>query len=422
MSNTWQKLLAATLFISLWNFGVPVLITEDWVWFLLDMWDALFMLLWASAWLAGTYFYPPDQQKRRPSLPRLLITLTFMFVPLVAIYDRSFGPASGRASAWSLLGGFLFLVGAVLGLSAWRALQSWYAPDPIILRDQELITIGPYRRVRHLMYTAALVSLPALALILRSVGGAVLGIALLAPALWLRIHEEERPDTLSHQVSWWGNLMRRLIHRSAQVPRMPHLSVWQRALTHKYGSLFAQELTDQLQTRFAELYRKRQSVTHPALRKHHEESILLGLTLYQVLGEAFNDPEVVQEEWERLFRARIGRNSKTKLLRFLSHLSNPFNVFRWANRRAIKRQFPSAGWQINWMEDNTQSIAYNIHECFYLKILTQYNAPELTRQFCKLDDVMFEALPSTISWERSQTLAQGADYCDFRWRLIAQET
>jgi hypothetical protein len=67
------------------------------------------------------------------------------------------------------------------------------------------------------------------------------------------------------------------------------------------------------------------------------------------------------------------------------------------------------------VEDNDRCFAYDVHRCFYLDVLTAYGAPELTALYCKMDDLMYEALPPTITWERAKTLGRGDDRCDFRW-------
>ncbi len=190
MSNL-SKWLIAVPFIVLWTLGLSALIAGGWGWFLADPWDTVFVLLWASAFAAGTHFYQPTRHRRRPSLTRLVFSLSALVVPLLAVYERSHGPAAGRSPAWAVAGLALLLLGAALGMAAWRALGRWYAPDPAILPGQWLITSGPYRLVRHPMYTAQLLSLPALPLLLRSLWGLALSLLLIVPALWLRIREEE---------------------------------------------------------------------------------------------------------------------------------------------------------------------------------------------------------------------------------------
>lgn len=214
-----------------------------------------------------------------------------------------------------------------------------------------------------------------------------------------------------------GNRLFGLLARKNSIKsrQMPHLKVWQRALAEKWGQARAAQLAVRIQTCYDELSAARPRPTHRALNGHLERGILPGLALYQVLQEETGDQATALAEWDRLFRASVTQNSKSKLLRLLGRLSNPFPLFRWANRRTLQRQFPPAGWTIEWVEDSNRCIAYNIHDCFYRNILAEYGTPELTAHFCRLDDVMFESLPPTITWVRTQTLALGGNCCDFRW-------
>ena len=78
--------------------------------------------------------------------------------------------------------------------------------------------------------------------------------------------------------------------------------------------------------------------------------------------------------------------------------------------------FPSPAWETVFVTDNNNTLAFNIYECFYLDILRYYHAPELTPVFCKADDIMMESLPKEIRWARTNTMGQGADYCNFYWQ------
>jgi hypothetical protein len=69
--------------------------------------------------------------------------------------------------------------------------------------------------------------------------------------------------------------------------------------------------------------------------------------------------------------------------------------------------------QRSWLH---RIITYNIQRCFYLGVLSEYGAPELTPFFCKIDDWIMEALPPSIILERRKTLGRGDELCDFRWR------
>ena len=148
--------------------------------------------------------------------------------------------------------------------------------------------------------------------------------------------------------------------------------------------------------------------------------ILPGLALYQVLQEEGLDQGAALAETQELFEGVFGRLATVP--RFLATLPDPFDAFRRVARTAIRAGFPPSGWDAEWTEDSDTCLAYNVRRCIYLEVLTSYGSPELTALYCRMDDLTFEGLPASITWERTKTLGQGGDVCDFRWcRAPAEE-
>ena len=203
--------------------------------------------------------------------------------------------------------------------------------------------------------------------------------------------------------------------RLAAPRRMPELDVWQEMLAEDRGAAEAASIATRAQSRYDELYARRPHVDHPALRVHLEENILPYLALYEVLREDTDDQEAILAELERLSEPSVARFHK--LMGLLERLPPSFGLFRRMTRLVMRFGFPPQGWEVEWVEDSERRIAFNIQRCFYLDTLTSYGAPELTPLFCRLDDLMYEALPASISWERTKTLGRGDDVCDFRWCL-----
>ncbi len=204
----------------------------------------------------------------------------------------------------------------------------------------------------------------------------------------------------------------------AEPGRMPRAALWQRVLAAKRGGVEAAALMAHAQARYDELYAQRPHFARRALRQHLERSILPGLAIYQVVRESTGDREAALAEVGALLEASATHSSQRRLISLLSYLPNPFALFRRLARWSM-RDFPAEAWETEWVEDSPQCLAFNMHRCFYLNVLTAYGAPELTPLFCKGDDVSFAALPPSIIWERRGTLGRGNAVCDFRWRRAA---
>lgn len=195
--------------------------------------------------------------------------------------------------------------------------------------------------------------------------------------------------------------------------RMPRLAVWQRALAEARGEAEAARLAARAQARYDQLYAGRPRSANRALRFHLEQGILPGLALYQTLLEESGDRQAVLAEMERLTMSALA--GARRLIPLLGLLPEPFAVFRLLWRWFMRIGFPAEGWELEMVEDSQDCIAFNMRRCFYLDTFTSYGAPELTPVYCAQDDVLFELLPPSITWERTMTLGRGHDRCDFRW-------
>ncbi len=208
--------------------------------------------------------------------------------------------------------------------------------------------------------------------------------------------------------------------RLAGPPRATRLDLWQRLLARRRGAVEAALVAAQVQARFEELYRVRPRFAHPALRNHLDHNILPGLALYQVLRQRHGEAPAALAEWDEVVGAREGSPSQ-RSVRLLDRLPGSFTLFRTATRGMMRLAFPPEGWTITWVEDSDRRIAFNIEHCFYLTVLSFYGAPELTEHFCRLDDLMAEALPPSIQWARSMTLGRGGPRCDFCWSQVSSK-
>ena len=95
-----------------------------------------------------------------------------------------------------------------------------------------------------------------------------------------------------------------------------------------------------------------------------------------------------------------------------------YHLMRLFARPMMRASYPAEGWDMEWVEVSSDAVAFNIHRCFYLEILTSYGAAELTSLYCWIDDLLFDGVSPQVRWERSKTLARGDDCCTFRFVRI----
>jgi len=189
--NNRTKWLIALPFTLCMGLILPGLIAGRIFWFLQSWGDTFYIFFTFSMWLIATAFVDVSARKIERDLPRSLLSLGVILAVPAAVIDRVYGPAASFSVFWSFLGLIMCLIAAGLGIAARLTLGRFYAPHPAIGQEHELIMRGPYRIVRHPLYLAALLWGVGWPLLVRSVLGAVLLLALELPALLVRIRSEE---------------------------------------------------------------------------------------------------------------------------------------------------------------------------------------------------------------------------------------
>ena len=192
------------------------------------------------------------------------------------------------------------------------------------------------------------------------------------------------------------------------------LDAWRQVLVKRHGAQKAGQLASVVRQQQAALVAETPMPDNQALRWHLKENILPGLALYRVLlQEHEGDRQAALAEVDEAFR--LWTLEKNRLLFApLKILPARFRLFKLAFAQKMKK-FPAEGWDITYVENDDDKVAFNITRCFYLNTLTAYGAPELTASFCKNDDVMAELFPASIRFVRPHTLGRGDAVCDFQY-------
>lgn len=78
--------------------------------------------------------------------------------------------------------------------------------------------------------------------------------------------------------------------------------------------------------------------------------------------------------------------------------------------------------EIEVLESNDQRYAFNVTRCRYSEMYRALGIPELGAVFsCNRDASLIEGFNPQVSFTRTQTLMQGASYCDFRYEKKSAE-
>lgn len=94
-----------------------------------------------------------------------------------------------------------------------------------------------------------------------------------------------------------------------------------------------------------------------------------------------------------------------------------FPLFKKMCFLSTKTSYKQPYFDMRWTEQDKDKIAWDCCKCHYFDELSRHQCPELTKIFCRLDDVMYGNIP-TAEWARTQTIGDGGKVCDFCFHKI----
>jgi protein-S-isoprenylcysteine O-methyltransferase Ste14 len=156
--------------------------------FILGCW-IVFAVYWAAAAISTKRTIERQSWKSRRLYVLLLVLaflLLFRLVPAYPLNIRVLPVALGLDVAAALL----CIGGLALAIWARRTIGRNWSGVVTLKRDHELVTGGPYRYVRHPIYSAILLMFVASALASGRVDGFI-GFALCVASFWVKLRQEE---------------------------------------------------------------------------------------------------------------------------------------------------------------------------------------------------------------------------------------
>jgi hypothetical protein len=143
-----------------------------------------------------------------------------------------------------------------------------------------------------------------------------------------------------------------------------------------------------------------------------EVEVRLLAELLPALGRKFGAVEVL--EVLRAASVAIARRQGCELAQRLA--DNSLAAFRgalahWTRDEALA---------LDVISDSERELSFNVTRCRYAELYRELGVPELGPVFsCARDYALIEGFNPRIRLTRTQTLMEGAAFCDFRYRLEA---
>jgi hypothetical protein len=183
-------------------------------------------------------------------------------------------------------------------------------------------------------------------------------------------------------------------------------------LAKAYNELSNIQIKNQIQNEYMFLI-KSSLCKDKMLNNHLLKSIFPAIAFYRILQtNGYNKDKILEIIRNSVFAAD---SLTAKYFQNMGKLPFFFSLFRVMCKMSLKFVYGKSGWDMHWITNNSEEIAWNCHSCFYERELKKYEVPELIILFCQSDDMVYGDIPN-VKWERSKTIGLGAEVCDFRFR------
>lgn len=200
--------------------------------------------------------------------------------------------------------------------------------------------------------------------------------------------------------------------------RMPLADAWRRALVPRHGETRAAFVVGRAEALYRELHAARPRFAHPMLGWHVTQQILPFVALYRTLRETEDETSALADV-DACAEALSKASMYGPLVDLADRMPGAFGLMRLALRWMTPVLFPAPHWVIAVRRDDPEEYAFDIFRCPYVELFAAYGMPEVAERVCRLDDLRYGALRAA-TFERTGTLAGGAERCDFRFARTVQ--
>ncbi len=105
-----------------------------------------------------------------------------------------------------------------------------------------------------------------------------------------------------------------------------------------------------------------------------------------------------------------------KRMQLLGNMPFGYFIFKFLGKRQILKMYPEVGWYTKWVRYDKEEIHFNYHSCLYKDTTDKYKCAEMCSIFCANDVTIFSGFAPNIIFERSGTLVNGIEKCDFHFK------
>lgn len=181
----------------------------------------------------------------------------------------------------------------------------------------------------------------------------------------------------------------------------------------EFGEQKGNEIYSSAESIYEQLCREADYKNDEAITFHLTMNLFPTMAYYKSLRSmGYNqDSALAYVKKETVKAANIKKEEQAKLAR----MPFAYIMYRLFVKNVMKKNFPDAGWDTEWVRCDGKEIHFNMKRCIYKDICDSEKCSELCQVYCDNDDIAFSGLMPKIRFERAGTLGKGADCCDFHY-------
>ena len=162
---------------------------------------------------------------------------------------------------------------------------------------------------------------------------------------------------------------------------------------------------------YRELTRKADYRNNETIKYHMTVKLFPAMGYYKALQAFGIDDAIEKVRMEMRKAALINKQNNAKFVR----MPFVFTMYRMGVKKHMAKNFPSEGWNTEWVRCDGKEIHFNLRSCLYYDSCVENGCPELCRVYCENDNIAFSGLMPKIRFERAGTVGEGAECCDFHF-------
>jgi hypothetical protein len=183
---------------------------------------------------------------------------------------------------------------------------------------------------------------------------------------------------------------------------------------NKYGDEKGRTVYARAEELFLKMREEADYRNSDVIKRHMDTNIFPVLAYYMaLLGAGYSKDDAyadVLEETQKYAAVAKERNGK------LGKMPFGYLLLRLFSGRFMRTNYPDEGWETEWVRRDREEVHLNFRRCVYFDVVSQYGHPELCAVFCAHDITAFAGYLPNIRFERSGTIGEGKELCDFHFK------